>query len=105
MFCQDIFNIVGADKTGGTGYEISLDVYKRQEMEIALKETQTRFYALDLRNAGHDFSIDDGFNLIPELNRLINHDIELNRQGKQGRTILKMNALQDPAMIDRLYEA
>ena len=24
MFCQDVFNIVGADKTGGTGYEISL---------------------------------------------------------------------------------
>ena len=33
-------------------------------MEIALKETQTRFYALDLRNAGHDFSMDDGFNLL-----------------------------------------
>lgn len=33
-------------------------------MEIALKETQTRFYALDLKNAGHDFSIDDGFNLL-----------------------------------------
>ena len=45
------------------------------------------------------------FNLIPELNRLINHEIELARQGKQGRIILKMNALQDPAMIDRLYEA
>ena len=45
------------------------------------------------------------FNLIPELNRLINHEIELTRQGKQGRIILKMNALQDPAMIDRLYEA
>jgi hypothetical protein len=28
------------------------------------KETQTRFYALDLRNAGHDFSMDDGFNLL-----------------------------------------
>ena len=27
----------------------------------SVKETQTRFYALDLRNAGHDFSIDDGF--------------------------------------------
>ena len=39
------------------------------------------------------------FNLIPELNRLINHEIELTRQGKQGRIILKMNALQDPAMI------
>jgi Pyruvate phosphate dikinase, PEP/pyruvate binding domain. len=28
------------------------------------KRHQTRFYALDLRNAGHDFSIDDGFNLL-----------------------------------------
>lgn len=39
-------------------------ILQTSEMEIALKETQTRFYALDLRNAGHDFSIDDGFNLL-----------------------------------------
>ena len=39
-------------------------VLQTSEMEIALKETQTRFYALDLRNAGHNFSIDDGFNLL-----------------------------------------
>ncbi len=39
-------------------------VLQTSEMEIALKETQTRFYALDLSNAGHDFSIDDGFNLL-----------------------------------------
>ena len=45
------------------------------------------------------------FNLISELNRLIDHEIELAKSGKQGRIILKMNALQDPAMIDRLYEA
>ena len=45
------------------------------------------------------------FNLIPELNRLIDREMELARQGKQGRIILKMNALQDPAMIERLYEA
>lgn len=45
------------------------------------------------------------FNLIPELIRLINHEIELARSGKHGRIILKMNALQDPAMIERLYEA
>lgn len=45
------------------------------------------------------------FNLIPELNRLIDCEMELARRGKQGRIILKMNALQDPAMIDRLYEA
>ena len=37
------------------------------------------------------------FNLIPELNRLIDHEIELAKSGKQGRIILKMNALQDPA--------
>ena len=45
------------------------------------------------------------FNLMPELNRLIDHEIELAKSGKQGRIILKMNALQDPAMIERLYEA
>ena len=45
------------------------------------------------------------FNLIPELNRLIDHEIQLARNGQGGRIILKMNALQDPAMIERLYEA
>ena len=39
-------------------------ILQTSELDIALKETQTRFYALDLRNAGHDFSIDDGFNLL-----------------------------------------
>lgn len=45
------------------------------------------------------------FNLIPELNRLIDREISLADEGKEGRIILKMNALQDPVMIDRLYEA
>ena len=45
------------------------------------------------------------FNLIPELNRLIDREIALADEGKQGRIILKMNALQDTAMIDRLYKA
>ena len=45
------------------------------------------------------------FNLIPELNRLIDHEISLADKGKKGRIILKMNALQDPIMINRLYEA
>jgi len=39
-------------------------VLQTSELDIALKETQTRFYALDLKNAGQDFSIDDGFNLL-----------------------------------------
>jgi polyphosphate kinase len=45
------------------------------------------------------------FNLMDELNRLIDNEIELARNGKEGHIILKMNALQDQAMIDRLYEA
>ena len=39
-------------------------VLQTSELDIALKETQTRFYALDLKNVGEDFSIDDGFNLL-----------------------------------------
>ena len=32
-------------------------------MDFALRETQTRFYALDLKNLAEQFSIDDSFNL------------------------------------------
>ncbi len=39
-------------------------VLQTSEMDIALRETQTRFYALDLKNTGHNFSLDDGFNLL-----------------------------------------
>lgn len=45
------------------------------------------------------------FNLLPELKRIIHHEIALVKSGKQGRIILKMNALQDLAMIDELYRA
>jgi len=45
------------------------------------------------------------FNLIDELNKLIEREMDLAKAGKEGRIILKMNALQDPAMIERLYEA
>lgn len=39
-------------------------VLQTSEMEMALRETQTRFYALDLKNTGQNFSLDDGFNLL-----------------------------------------
>ncbi|MBR1682820.1 MAG: phosphoenolpyruvate synthase [Bacteroidaceae bacterium] len=39
-------------------------VLQTSEMEIALKETQTRFYALDLANPPEAFQKDDGFNLL-----------------------------------------
>jgi len=38
-------------------------VLQTSEMEIALRETQTKFYALDTSYVGTDFSVDDGFNI------------------------------------------
>ena len=34
------------------------------QMDFALRETQTRFYALDLKNLADQFSVDDSFNLL-----------------------------------------
>ncbi|MBO4850458.1 MAG: phosphoenolpyruvate synthase [Prevotella sp.] len=39
-------------------------VLQTSEMETALRETQTRFYALDMENASTDFKVDDGFNIL-----------------------------------------
>lgn len=39
-------------------------VLQTSEMEIALRETQTQFYALDLKHVGEDFKVDDGFNIL-----------------------------------------
>ena len=38
-------------------------VLQTSEMETALRETQTRFYALDMSHVGNDFQVDDGFNI------------------------------------------
>ena len=38
-------------------------VLQTSELETALRETQTRFYALDTRHVGNDFKVDDGFNI------------------------------------------
>ena len=39
-------------------------VLQMSDTEMALRETQTRFYALDLKNMGENFSVDDAFNLL-----------------------------------------
>jgi hypothetical protein len=39
-------------------------VLQTSEMETALRETQTKFYALDMTNASNDFKVDDGFNIL-----------------------------------------
>lgn len=45
------------------------------------------------------------FNLLPELKRMIQNEIDIAQSGGRGRIVLKMNALQDIAMIDELYRA
>jgi len=44
-------------------------------------------------------------NLVPSLQQMIQREIKHAKQGQKARIILKMNGLQDPAMIDELYEA
>ena len=38
-------------------------VLQMSEMDMALKETQTHFYALDMEHTGLEFQVDDGFNI------------------------------------------
>ena len=40
------------------------NILQMSSMDYALRETQTRFYALDLENLADQFSIDDAFNLL-----------------------------------------
>ena len=39
-------------------------ILQMSTLDLALRETQTRFYALDLKNMAEQFSIDDSFNLL-----------------------------------------
>ena len=39
-------------------------ILQMSEMEIALRQTQTQFYALDMSHVSDDFKVDDGFNIL-----------------------------------------
>ncbi len=45
------------------------------------------------------------FNLVDQITEMIKKEIALSDAGKGGRLVIKLNALQDPRMIDMLYEA
>ena len=45
------------------------------------------------------------FNIIDKLESLIDREIEHAREGKKARIHIKVNNLEDPKMIDKLYEA
>ena len=42
----------------------SNQVLQTSETELALRDTQTQFYALDMKHVGNDFKVDDGFNIL-----------------------------------------
>ncbi len=45
------------------------------------------------------------FNILPRFMELIDREIKLAKAGKTGHIIIKLNNLEDPVMIDKLYEA
>jgi polyphosphate kinase len=75
--------------------------------EKLTKELVRLFKVLETpdKNVRFDQLLVAQFNLIPALKERIQREITYARQGKPAYVILKMNALQDPAMIDELYRA
>jgi len=45
------------------------------------------------------------FNLVPEMIRLIDDEIASAKAGRKAHITIKMNAIQDPTMMEKLYEA
>ncbi|CDD19126.1 pyruvate water dikinase [Prevotella sp. CAG:732] len=53
-------------------------VLQTSELEKALSETQTQFYALDMKHVGEDFKVDDGFNILKLKVKEAVEDLSLN---------------------------
>lgn len=45
------------------------------------------------------------YNMIETFSKLIDNEIAISKRGGNGYILLKMNGLQDPAMVDKLYKA
>ena len=72
-------------------------VLQMSEMEIALCETQTQFYALDMKHISEDFKVDDGFNIL----KLRVKDAETDGSLQY---ITSTYSPEDHAIYDGLYE-
>lgn len=75
--------------------------------EELIADLKTMFNYLEDQNQKIKFKhlLVPGFNLIAKFGRLINQEMENVKQGKQAYILLKMNGLQDPAMVEMLYRA
>jgi polyphosphate kinase len=72
-----------------------------------INEINVLFNLLESKNFKNTFEriLVPNFNLVPTFSALINREMKNVEKGKRGYIILKMNGLEDPYMIDRLYEA
>ncbi len=74
--------------------------------KIIINDLRNLFLTFEKKeNTGFKHLLVSQFNMVTKLDELIRHEIKLSTQGKKGRIILKMNALQDPNMINKLYVA
>lgn len=71
------------------------------------KEVKRLFEVLETRNRNLKFNklLVAQFNMLPELKKRIHREIRNAKKGKKAYIILKMNGLQDTAMIEELYRA
>ncbi len=71
------------------------------------KEVSAVFDILSKRRIGYEFSrlLVAQFNLRSEMNRLIDREIAHAQEGLPSGIIMKMNSLEDPKIIRRLYRA
>ncbi len=86
---------------GNTGLRFSplhaSNILQLSSLDLALSDTQTRFYALDLNSGKKDFMIDDGFNLLK---------LRLKEAEKEGplRYVASTYDPQDQVIRDGYYE-
>ena len=72
-----------------------------------IKDIDEVFRVLEGRPHMHDFKhlLVTQFNMLSEIHKMIEREIEHVRNGGIGHIILKMNSLEDKGMIDALYRA
>jgi polyphosphate kinase len=91
------------EKTAGMYSDIGLFT-SNQEMNEELREV---FLYLYTRKHPAPFKqlLVSQFNIIDAFKKLIQNEIDIVRQGGEGKIVIKLNNLEDREMIDSLYEA
>lgn len=72
-----------------------------------VKEVKDLYSFLEDQNTSCRFKhiLVPGFNMVERFEKLISQEIKHVRRGREGYILLKMNGLQDPYLVRKLYEA